>query len=329
MKLKNLLTTVLALLIAACTSSQLVTDVPSPVPLLKNTVTEIAPHSTLTLISTKTPFPKIQPTNTIPIATLNVIATTDALRLKLISQFPDLDQYNTFCTSYCSGTGMSPNGEWIYFSNGSVMELFHADGRRVGKYSFYDLYGSGSEFHDGYLSPVLWSRDGRYLYLAISFGEGGPGPYFGYKASLARVNLENGTWKDTGISGVFSFSPTETHIIYSTNITEIRVRDLHTGEEVVYFAPTVYPYFGEFVWSPDHEKVIFVGVPENWDVIEGTFALFMFDIENHSMTIVYENALPFYYPLRWIDESQVLLKKDLGDEELILDLSITPPAVHP
>ena len=55
----------------------------------------------------------------------------------------------------------------------------------------------------------------------------------------------------------------------------------------------------------------------------------MVDLEKNTMTKVYENSLPFYYPVRWIEENEVLLKKDQGDEELTLDLSVSPPITHP
>jgi hypothetical protein len=117
--------------------------------------------------------------------------------------------------------------------------------------------------------------------------------------------------------------------VYSTNKSEIHVRNLESGEENTYTSSDYYLYFGDFVWSPDSKKVIFVSVPEQWDVTQGTFALFMVDLEKNTMTKVYENSLPFYYPVRWIEENEVLLKKDQGDEELTLDLSVSPPITHP
>lgn len=275
----------------------------------------------------ETPFPTLPP---IPVATLNAVSTLDAIRIDLINQMPELEKYGTFCQlSYCYGVELSPNGQQIIITNGNTIDLFKLDGERIGKYSFYEFYGHLIGFGDGYASGVHWSKDGRYLYIATHFGDGGPESYFGYKSSLARVNLENGTWKDTGISGVISFSLNEKYIVYSTTKSEIRIRDLQSGEEDAYFVTDYYLYFGNFVWSPDSKEIIFTATHEQWYENGSKFALYMIDIESKSIDKLHESSFPFYYPVNWAEVSRVILNRFQQIGEWTLDLSVNPPVITP
>jgi Tol biopolymer transport system component len=315
-------------LLSACSNEYKVKEVPSVGPTFAVTATRSF-TPTKTALPSGTPSPTPRPTNTIPVATLNVVATTDAVRANLVSQFPELEQYNSFCNPRsCGGVEASPNGQWIYFTNSSEMEILDANGKRLGKYSSQEISGR-TGFSEGWLGGGHWSNDGRYLYVTTSFGDGGAGPYFGYKYSLARINLENGTWRDTGISGVISFSPNDKYIVFSPDESQVRLRNLQSGEEHQYFSSDYYQYFGDFVWSPDGSKVVFVSVPEDWDVSQGPYALYMIDLDKNEMIKIYENSLPFYYPVQWSEENKVLLRKDQGVEELILDLSTDPPNIQP
>ena len=267
---------------------------------------------------------------TIPMATLNAVATLDAARINLINQMPELENYGTFCQlSYCYGAEISPNGQQIIVTNGNTIDLFNLNGKRVGKYSFYELYGHLIGFGDGYASGVHWSKDGKYLYIATHFGDGGPEPYFGYRSSLARVNLENGTWEDIGVSGVISFSPNEKYIAYSTNESEIRIRDLQSGEENTYFAKDYYLYFGNFVWSPDNKKIVFTATPEQWYEDGSKFSLYMVDLESKTISNLHETSFPFYYPVSWMEANTVILNKFQGIGEWSLNLSTHPFQITP
>jgi WD40 repeat protein len=291
---------------------------------------EATRNVTSTILATGTSSPTLLPLPTVPVATLSVIATLDAVRINLINQYPELEEYGTFCQlTYCYGAESSPNGQQIIITNGNTIDLFNSKGERVGKYSFYEFYGHLIDSGDGYVSGVHWSKDGKYLYVAIYFGDGGPEPYFGYRSSLARVNLENGTWKDTGISGVISFSPNDKYIAYSPNDSEIRIRDLQSGEESTYFAADYYLYFGNFVWSPDNQKIIFTATPEQWHGDGSKFSLYMIDLESKTISNLHETSFPFYYPVSWTETNIVTLNKFEEFEEWSLDLSTNPPQITP
>lgn len=277
---------------------------------------------------TKTSSPTPSPLPTIPIATLNSVATLDATRIDLINKIPELEKYGASCYKFdCSGIGFSPNQQIVFITNGNTIELFNLQGERIGKYSFYDLYGYLINYGDGYLSIAHWSEDEKYLYVTSQFGDGGPEAYFGYKSSLSRVNLENGTWKDTGISGVISFSPNEKYIVYSTDKSEIKVRDLQSGEESLFFSENYYLYFGEFVWYSDNKKIVFTATPEDWYTNDSKFALYIIDLESKTITNVYETTFPFYYPVSWIEENKIILNNFQEFGEWLLDLSSNPPEI--
>jgi hypothetical protein len=324
----------LIIFLAACSPDQIQTVAPSPAEFATSTEAIMTPSLTKTSRPTKTPTPTFPPTMTIPAGTLNAVSTVEAIRTHLVGQFPELEEFISSChLASCYGVDVSPDGKWIYFSNGNVIELLEVNGKKLGQYSWYEIYGEShgypDDYYEGYVTVVHWSKDGQYLYLATQHGDGGPGPYFGYKSTLARINLQNGTWKDTGISGVLSFSRNDKYIIYTTNTSEIRVRELQSGEERIYVTPAYYQYFGEFVWSPDNKKVILVATPNDFSDVTNKFALFMIDLENDKIILLYEDLNPFYYPVEWVEDNKVSLNKYQKDGTWIFDLSANPPTIHP
>lgn len=277
-----------------------------------------------------TPSPTLPPLPTVPVSTLNAIATLDVVKGELTEQRPELENYKAFCyPSYCYGADISPNGQYIIFTNGNKIELFKINGQQVGEYSFYDYFDYSQDLGDGNTSITHWSKDGNYVYISTFSGDSGYEPYFGYKSSLVRMNLENGTWKDTGISGVISFSPNDRYVAYSTNHSEIRVRDLLNGKEKIYFSADEYLYFGHFVWSSESKKVVFVASPEDWDMPNGKFALYTIDLESNVISNLYETPFPFYYPINWSEPNKVTLNNYREFGEWALDLSVNPPQITP
>lgn len=306
-------------LVACINSNETPTTIPT-----KN----ITQPAIISLTKTSSPTSSLVPT--IPIATLDSVATLDATRIDLIAKIPELEKYGASCYKFdCSGIGFSPNKKIVFITNGNTIEIFTLQGERIGKYSFYDLYGYLINYGDGYLSITHWSEDGKYLYITAQFGDGGPEAYFGYKSSLSRINLENGTWKDTGISGVISFSPDERYIVYSRSKSEIRIRELQSGEESLFFSENYYLYFGEFVWSPDSKKFIFTATPEDWYANDSKFALYVIDLEYKKIINLIEMVFPFYYPIQWSEENKVILNNNSEFGEWILDLSSDPPKILP
>jgi WD40 repeat protein len=221
------------------------------------------------------------------------------------------------------------------------MEVFNADGQRVGVYPYYDLYGYQFDNMNGFVSPFHWSKDGRYLFIAAKgAGDGGPTLGLDYEGTLIRVNLKNGTWEDTGISGTMSFSPTDQYIAYSAaNNSEIRIMDLKSGTETKFFVTDYYRYFSKFVWSPSGRKIIVAALPEDW--FEAIFpeariktegivsGLYVIDLDLKTIYKVHESAYPFYYPVCWSEDNKITLDRMNEHGEWTLDLSTNPPTITP
>ncbi|MBI5934153.1 MAG: PD40 domain-containing protein [Chloroflexi bacterium] len=326
-------TLLLAFILVSCVQ-------PQETPVVISTVTNEAMYtSTPTMLPSETPSPTISPSKTprpteppsptIPPSTLTAVATLQSLMASLINQYPELEKYGYICyPEYCYSIIISPDGQFTALTNVNVIELFRTNGQRIGTYPFYDLYGYQIDYRDGYVSVAHWSKDGKLLYIATSAGgDGGPEPYFGYESSLARVNLKDGTWEDTGISGVFSFSPTDQYIAYSTNESEIRILDLQSHEESIFNTEDYYQFFSKFVWSPDGRRIIFAATPEHWYEEGTTATLYMIDLDNETLSKVYEAVMPFYYPVRWTEANKVILNLEGESGEWTLDLSVSPPQI--
>ena len=266
-----------------------------------------------------------------PTSTLSAVSTQDAIRVDLINKYPQLEQYNTFCNAInCYGVDVSSDGQWIYFTNFNTVDVFKTNGQKVGQYSFYDIYGYSIDYAEGYVEGVHWSIDGRYLYIsANSGGDGGPEASFNYRSAMIRINLENGIWEDVNVSGSFKISPNDRFIVFSSDKSQIHIRNFSSEQEEIYLVPDDFHYFGKYVWSPDSKKVIFVGTSESWETQDSKFALFMIDLESDKIILLYEGLNPFYYPVEWAEDDKVSLNKYQKDGTWILDLSTNPPTIHP
>lgn len=302
-----------------------------PLPSVTNTSTQGIPSLTPTVFPTITPSQTVELIETIPVKTVNAVATLDTIRVDLLNHFSELQDYPVSCSLFsCYGIQTSPNGEIVLLTNDNVINLFEMDSSKIGSYSFYEIYGYQINYREGYVFPVYWSNDGKYLYISANpGGDGGPEPYFHYRSALVRVNLENGTWKDTGISGSFEISPNDKYIIYSSNKSQVRVRNLSTGQEQIYSPPNHFLYFGGYVWSPDNKKVVFTGTPEDWYANDSRFALLIVDIESQTVIQLHESSLPFYFPVGWGASDKIVLTKFNEWGEWMLDLSVSPPTIIP
>lgn len=326
MKSERIIILLLVIILTACRSEQISTIHPTPLPSVVKTSTRLAPSPTQISTPTVTPSLTIE---TVPAETLSAVATLDAIRVDLVSRFPELQHYPVSCNSFsCYGIQTSPNGKRIVFTNGNIINLFETNGSKIGSYSFYDIYGYQIDYKEGSVEVSHWSNDGRYLYVSANpGGDGGPEPYFYYRSTLIRVNLENGTWKDTGISGSFEISPNDKYIIFSSNRSQVRVRNWATGQEQIYILPEDFLYFGNYVWSPDGRKVVFIGTPEDWDTEDSKFVMLMVDVESQAVHQLYETTLPFYYPVRWAESDKIILNRFSDWGEWILDISANPPTI--
>jgi hypothetical protein len=304
--------------LASCSSN---TTLESSVDLTGTAVT--TPSVTHSPLQTSTATP--EPSPTLPPATLAVVSTMDAI----VAQKPELKEFYRYyqecvympyaCVS--PGIGLSPNGSWAVFFNGSGIKIISVDNIKEWEVTFAELSDTQGV---GTVSVAHWSRDGNYLYVfpRPDGADGGYESFWGSKwAKLIRLNLETGAWIDTKMGYAFSFSPDDRYLAYR-NEQGILIHDLGTGEDKV--IPVRYAEYGRFTWSPDNQKILFVATLNETDLEnrENGFTALLLDIKTQTIQTVFENNTEFLYPVEWKDVSQVMFEKLFGGfgERYNLDL---------
>jgi hypothetical protein len=293
---------------------------------------QIDPTSTLVLLPSTTPSPYLTstvtpvPTLTLPPATLSVVSTMDAI----VAQKPELGEYYHYylecvylpyaCVT--SGLGLSPNGLWAVFFNGSSIKIISVDNTKEWEVSFSELSGTQGA---GTVSVAHWSKDGRFLYVfpRQDGADGGYEWFWGWIGTrLVRLDLETGTWIDTGMGYAFSFSPDDRYLAYRAE-QGIHIHDLITGQEEV--VKVNYAEYGRFTWSPDSQQIVFVTILNENDLEnrENGFTALLLDVDELTTQTIFENNTEFLYPVEWIDLNHVVFEKILVGygERYVLDLN--------
>jgi len=190
-----------------------------------------------------------------------------------IDQYPEYGEYESTmqsCLLYpdsCAarGLGISPNGEWIAFfavEETAGLKIASIDGNYRWKIYFSEISGMKCPCGDSVVAVKHWSQDGRYLYLTPKvFGDGGDGIYWGFQEKLIRFNLFNGTWVDTQMGTAAVFSPNDRYLVFRSG-NEVVVYEFRTGIRMTFKVPDEIIKFGDFVWSPESHRLVFVGAKE-------------------------------------------------------------------
>lgn len=279
-------------------------------------VTTPSPSRTANLFPTVTDLPPAsEPTPTFPPTAAVRVATLDAI----IAEKPELkDHYSSdrYCMAIDNCThnqdlGLSSNEEWAVFFNSergtgglciAGVEnkkqwcIYYAD--------FEDITGC-----DCYMDIVHWSQDGRYLYIMPRMAADGGSAWFWEGSShLIRMDLENGTWVDTGMGTAHSFSPGDRYIAFRRG-NELVVHEFLTGEERIFVVPEEYTEFGQLVWSPDTSQIMFVAstVEEllDYERDPAGLSLFLLDVTSMQAHMILEKDERFLFPLEWQDGDAV------------------------
>ena len=282
------------------------------------------PSATLAPSQTSTATPV--PSPTLPLATLSVVSTMDAI----VALKPELQEYYHYyqecvfmhhaCVS--PGLGLSPNGAWAVFFNGSGIKIISVNDTKEWQVTFSELSGTEGA---GTVSVVHWSPDGKYAYV-LPRQDGADGGYewfWGWKGTqLIRLDLETGAWIDTKMGYAYSFSPNDHYLAYRSE-QDFHIHNLRTGQEKV--IPIRYAEFGRFTWSPDSQQILFIATLNGTDLEnrENGFTALLHDVGTDERQIVFENNIKFLYPVQWNDENQVVFEKlfDSFGERYNLDLN--------
>jgi hypothetical protein len=297
----------------------------TPVSSVHSTST-VAATPSVTLAPSQTSTATPVPSPTLAPATLSVVSTMDAI----VALKPELQEYYHYyqeCVSMLyacvsPGLGLSPNGAWAVFFNGSSIKIISVNDTKEWQVTFSELSGTEGA---GTVSVVHWSADGRYAYV-LPRQDGADGGYEWFWGSkwtkLIRLDLETGTWTDTKMGYAYSFSPNDHYLVYRSE-QDFHIHDLRTGQEKV--IPVPYAEFGRFTWSSDSQQILFIATLNEMDLEnrENGFIALLYDIGTDERQIVFENNIKFLYPVQWNDENQVVFEKlfDGFGERYNLDLN--------
>jgi Tol biopolymer transport system component len=109
------------------------------------------------------------------------------------------------------------------------------------------------------------------------------------------------------ISNAFAFSPDDSGLIYSSpgEKSVFHFKILKTNEERVFNLGHNYAGIGEYEWSPDGRKVVFVGMTENY--VRDGFSLFLFKPAEGLITTVLDHDARLLVPYEWKNQNDVTL----------------------
>jgi hypothetical protein len=304
--------------------------------LVSNTAT-FQPSIGKTLPLTETPRPTVTFTRvrpTIPAATLNAIATSEALE-SLCDEFEsDSSRFSR----------ISPNGEWAAISCGYKRNqtLIVQDQHGV-KWVLHlvDFLDSDLQGGMGDLSPLAWSKDSRFLYFTKNLGYDGGGnqcfPGYGVYG-LYRLNLETGKLvilvpSDNSFPGnKILFSPNNQY--YAVVIGNIRITNLVSGKVTTIGKSNVM----EMSWSPDSRFLTFSVASCGEDFVESS-SIFVWDSSTNQTQVLFSTTEMLLRPDSWINDSTLrfegekwvdkdylytVFEYDLAGDKMILSGTATP-----
>ena len=273
-------------------------------------------ENTLTKVSISTITPTIELTSTLS----PLPATLERATIKAFG--PVCGSSNIY------GSEISPNGKWVATicigENGtedSSLEVISIDRSKVWKMYYHDYVrrNIGYDHHDSLL-PYRWSKDGRFLYAFAGSRLSGC-CWAGHRNTLlVRLNLETGEQVEflnaTDYAFLFDFiiSDSENYLIFTplaNRFNELTIWDLQTGKSRTVIIKFEYPmdlYYA--IISPDEEKII-VPLFKFYDA-DSEFKLdsiALMDLRTNEQKLLISGLSPKeeLYPVRWLDDHQVLL----------------------
>jgi dipeptidyl aminopeptidase/acylaminoacyl peptidase len=285
-------------------------------------------------------FPNSKPTQTHSIFSTAVISTptiTHSPTSHRISSSPTAtnppEELNALSTLEVLLPGFrrrqfSPNQAWVVGWRNDDTWVVSSDLSSKWVISYGKYYGEKHSSGDGYIVPIHWTQNEKYLYLTIQCPCSGP-IYFDYNQGLVRLDLATGRLAEAlpspGHSGYsISFSPNGDYLAYIYQGHEplfVSIVNMMNGEIESLKLSERYNQAGMINWSPDGSRIILAQAIVDYMGDSGfldLFSLAVINLRYGSVQDIVMDSKQILYPLTWISEDEVEIKDGEG-KRWILD----------
>jgi len=191
-------------------------------------------------------------------------------------------------------------------------------------------------FTDAGWYPIYWSKDGKFVYMAVVHGgEGSSTKFFGNAfadgAGIFKFDIEPGELTEIVPEiypgyYAFSFSHDGKQLVYANQTeTPVKVKSLNLAtlqEKTIITGDVNVLEIGAFGWSPNQDRLIYSTLEENYDI----FVIDLANLEKQNIIEDFERHLRFE---NW-DEKEKVYYRDTYRAVWQLDLEsklLTPLAV--
>jgi hypothetical protein len=286
--------------------------------------------------ATRKPSPTFKPTHTItptwtPEPTLTPMPTELAGLLEKYDCFPFNFESHTKEWRFYYQCHAPPIG---YGQSAVLLNLRTGESWYYPYCKFYNQCLNEDYPSEGYLWPIAWSSDEKYLYVEMT-GGGDGGTQFHYVSKLISINLDNGfasVFLDS--VAVYEFSPGAKKLAYIPIEWEVSgddwnriepyfvfVRDLEYEAEFKLLLEPGYDDAGDIVWSPDGSQFVFLAVQyDNANNIERS-TLMLVDVYRKSRAILIDNYPASINSINWQSDGMLELLDAYGKPAIYYDVN--------
>ena len=216
-----------------------------------------------------------------------------------------------------------------------------------------DVFALNNKF-DISLSVNKWAKNGKYVYLYPSYhlrngsiDEWGAYAIFHYQTGFYRLNIETGKFEAllnpnsiSGHSFSYALSPDEKYLAFANEVEKnvLYIRDMNTGFDKKFELNTNIENIGDFVWTLDSNKVIFVGALNGWYDNKAGTSLYIFDAQTSALDVLLYNDSQQRVPVfnwsiqngLWIDKNTLdLIPAQDGYPDWFIDIRTSFIALVP